>query len=228
MKSRKHKSRKNECIKALEKKKWNKRSLKNSKVKQNDLEKLFKNKRKNQGLHLCENRKFFLPFIPQHEKNEDGIKLRKSNRIRSHDYSSSPNGSMLYRIDLGEYFWFETGKNWGWMSTINKCQNRHQSTIIKCKNNQLVYRTFCFRQLIYAIRKTKWNPSNSCSCTAKKKTTRKTTTAEVAVMVAAPKRRTFIIKQRQIEKKKRIDRATTRYAQIRGDNPKTKCRKLCA
>lgn len=112
--------------------------------------------------------KVFFPFIPQHEKNEDGIKLRKSNRIRSHDYSSSPNGSMLYRIDLGEYFWFETGKNWGWMSTINKCQNRHQSTIIKCKNNQLVYRTFCFRQLIYAIRKTKWNPSNSCSCTAKK------------------------------------------------------------
>lgn len=61
-----------------------------------------------------------------------------------------------------------------------------------------------------------------------KKTTRKTTTAEVAVTVAAPKLRTFIIKQRQTEKKKRIDRATTRYAQIRGDNPKTKCRKLCA
>lgn len=59
MKSRKHKSGKNECIKALEKKKWNKRSLKNSKVKQKDLEKLFKFKRKNQGLHLCENRKFF-------------------------------------------------------------------------------------------------------------------------------------------------------------------------
>lgn len=46
----------------------------------------------------------FFPYIPQHEKKEDGIKLRKSNRIRSHDYSSSPNGSMLYRIDLGEYF----------------------------------------------------------------------------------------------------------------------------
>lgn len=59
MKSRKHKSGKNECIKALERKKGNKRSLKNSKKTQKDLEKLFKNKRKNQGLHLCENRMFF-------------------------------------------------------------------------------------------------------------------------------------------------------------------------